>query len=324
MSEEKKEKLIPLSEAAAIAGYAPEHLNLCARKNRLKAEKLGRNWYTTISDLNSFVVKYDKRGDKRKKAEQYLADHAADFSAPEKEAGGTRSMNMGAGKIFSGRRFFAQASVIALAIVFAGIVQSGKISKEKMAEFFGNDNPIWAEGAEDGFLSGEAKAVVLGEADERKADVEKISTAYASENFQAKEIRMGGSVGILSLADDLVPLEISGVKGESFRKGEDSEAKILVTWSTSKPARTKITFAKFDGQGEKVFEEKFYDKSHAAVLARADLGIAYHYQISARDKSGNEKKSNTFAIYSGAREVSVFDVIAQAANDIFGWTTKMR
>jgi len=41
------EQFIPLSEASKYAGVTPEHLNLLVREGKLKAEKLGRNWFTT-------------------------------------------------------------------------------------------------------------------------------------------------------------------------------------------------------------------------------------------------------------------------------------
>ena len=162
----------------------------------------------------------------------------------------------------------------------------------------------------------------LFKTDEKNISSPAGQTAYASENYQAKEIRFGG-LGISALAEDLGQLEIEDIKSESFLKGEEGESKILVVYSTNKPARTKISFAKADGQGEKTFEEKFYDKSHAVVLPRADSGTTYHYEITARDRSGNEKKSGTFAIYSGKKEMSIFDIIAGAFRDVFGWTGKV-
>ncbi|MFA6918488.1 MAG: helix-turn-helix domain-containing protein, partial [Candidatus Gracilibacteria bacterium] len=49
-------ELIPLAEAAKLTGYTPEYLNLLSRKGKLKAEKIGRNWYTKTEWVNSFLA----------------------------------------------------------------------------------------------------------------------------------------------------------------------------------------------------------------------------------------------------------------------------
>jgi hypothetical protein len=54
MTESPGERLIPLSEAAKLAGVTPEHLNLLARKERLRAQKIGRNWFTTKKWLDDY------------------------------------------------------------------------------------------------------------------------------------------------------------------------------------------------------------------------------------------------------------------------------
>ena len=49
-------KFISLSEAAKLTGYTPEYLNFRCRKGLLKAEKIGRNWHTTIEWVNEFLA----------------------------------------------------------------------------------------------------------------------------------------------------------------------------------------------------------------------------------------------------------------------------
>lgn len=46
--------LIPLSEAAKIAGCTPQHLNLLAREGKLNAKKVGRNWFTKKTWLDQY------------------------------------------------------------------------------------------------------------------------------------------------------------------------------------------------------------------------------------------------------------------------------
>lgn len=52
---ENKEKLISLFEAAKHSPYDQEYLSLRARNGRLKAQKVGRKWYTTREWLNEYI-----------------------------------------------------------------------------------------------------------------------------------------------------------------------------------------------------------------------------------------------------------------------------
>lgn len=49
------EELIPLSEAAAISGLTQEHLALLARRGRLAARKVGRDWLTTQAAVEAYL-----------------------------------------------------------------------------------------------------------------------------------------------------------------------------------------------------------------------------------------------------------------------------
>lgn len=50
-----EEELIPLSEAAAISGLSVKHLGLLARRGRLRARKIGRNWVTTTEAVAGYL-----------------------------------------------------------------------------------------------------------------------------------------------------------------------------------------------------------------------------------------------------------------------------
>ena len=43
----EQEELISISEAAAISGLSLKHLGLLARRGKLRARKIARNWVTT-------------------------------------------------------------------------------------------------------------------------------------------------------------------------------------------------------------------------------------------------------------------------------------
>lgn len=44
-----------MAEAARVTPYEQEYLSLLARRGELQAEKIGRNWYTTVEWLNNYL-----------------------------------------------------------------------------------------------------------------------------------------------------------------------------------------------------------------------------------------------------------------------------
>ncbi len=65
-----EERLISLREAAALSGLSHAHLRWLARKGKLQATRMGRDWFTTEKavDLylnNEEVRKYDPYKRKR-------------------------------------------------------------------------------------------------------------------------------------------------------------------------------------------------------------------------------------------------------------------
>ena len=48
-------ELLSLKEAAEISPYSADYLNLLARKGKLKARKIGRDWLITKADLLEYL-----------------------------------------------------------------------------------------------------------------------------------------------------------------------------------------------------------------------------------------------------------------------------
>jgi hypothetical protein len=55
------EELISLSEAAALSGLSPTHLNHLARRGLLRARKVARNWVTTRAAVEEYLGDRQKR-----------------------------------------------------------------------------------------------------------------------------------------------------------------------------------------------------------------------------------------------------------------------
>ncbi len=50
-------ELLSLKEAAELSPYSPDYLNLLARKGKLKARKIGRDWLVARGDLLDYLKK---------------------------------------------------------------------------------------------------------------------------------------------------------------------------------------------------------------------------------------------------------------------------
>jgi excisionase family DNA binding protein len=49
------QELLSLKDAAELTPYSPDYLNLLARKGKIRARKIGRDWLITKSDLFDYL-----------------------------------------------------------------------------------------------------------------------------------------------------------------------------------------------------------------------------------------------------------------------------
>src|SRR4030042_870932 len=54
---DKQQQFISMLEAAKSCAYSQEYLSLLARRGKLFARKMGRNWYTTRESLDEYLKK---------------------------------------------------------------------------------------------------------------------------------------------------------------------------------------------------------------------------------------------------------------------------
>ena len=57
-----KHELISLAEAAKRYGFSTSYLRRLARKGRLNAKKVGRDWVTTPAEVEEYIRSREKRG----------------------------------------------------------------------------------------------------------------------------------------------------------------------------------------------------------------------------------------------------------------------
>lgn len=145
----------------------------------------------------------------------------------------------------------------------------------------------------------------------------------ASENYQVGQIILGGDVGLLSQGDELTELAIADIRGETLGSKNQNEGRALITWKTSKAANSTLRFGKTaGGSSEKTIEEDGFGMTHSAVLSNLDLASTYLYTVVARDRYGNEVSSESHAVYTGTKVVSLFELIVNALQEVFGWAVK--
>lgn len=142
---------------------------------------------------------------------------------------------------------------------------------------------------------------------------------YESENFKAGEIVIGGELQFLVDEDEVGALTIENIRGEAFTEKNKQEVKLVVTWTTNKLSQAAVRYSKGIGQTERSVDETDYSYSHSVIISGLDPASTYLYTIDAGDRYGNRLKSEPHAVFTGARTVSLFDLIAGAIGEVFGW-----
>lgn len=351
-TKEKTNELLSLSQAAHMSGYTPEYFNLLSRKKKLKAEKIGRNWYTKKEWVDEFLAtvstgensnladfseddKTEKKDTENFSMEEDLQNENNDKINETKIA---EEEKIGQKEFFSGEskkskfekietksdwnKIFAAAAsaIILLPLVFAGT----QVAKKFVSDYKNNSELVsLSEKQNENFgqqivNENSIKGEVAGETTVA-ADKNKI--ILASENYKINNINIGGNIMVLANGENQ-PLQVDNIKSESFVDAKNNEAKLVVSWQTNKMAISELGYSKNGGQDFETLGENSYGFNHSAVVAGLDPGTSYVYQIKCKDRWANENNSDYFGIYTSSKPVSVFDLISNAVGEVFGWAIK--
>ncbi|MBP6889664.1 MAG: hypothetical protein KBC83_04545 [Candidatus Moranbacteria bacterium] len=170
----------------------------------------------------------------------------------------------------------------------------------------------------------EKKPVVQTQQDQMETEKPLTEARYQSENFRAESIVIGGEAELFVPEDDLSPLEITDIRGEAFTEKNKQEVRLTVTWQTNKLSQAEIEYAKGSGQTPKVAREEGFGISHSIIIPGLDQASTYVYVIKSEDRFGNAVSSEQHAVYTGSKTVSLFDLIADAVGEVFGWAVKKK
>lgn len=143
-----------------------------------------------------------------------------------------------------------------------------------------------------------------------------------SENYRVTQVKFGGNVVIENGRSRDAKLEIFQVKSENIISQEDEEPRILISWKTNKEAISTVSYAKSDGTGAVNISEGAYGYDHTILLKNMEFSTIYTYKIEVKDKWGNKADTEYFSAYTGDKSESIFDLITNAVEDVFGWAMK--
>ncbi len=147
--------------------------------------------------------------------------------------------------------------------------------------------------------------------------------ALKSENYMLGQVVVGGDATLASAdSQELGPLEISAVRGEAFMSKDKKDVNVLITWKTTKFTMGVVSYGKNGSNASKTLAEDGYGRNHSIILSGLEQSSAYVYTIAAKDRSGNEVATDSYAVYTGAKSTSLFDLISNAVSDTFGWAIK--
>lgn len=326
---EKKTKFISLSKAAKEIGRTSEYLNFLVRQGKFKAEKLGRNWYTQREWIDEFLAILNTPKNKPVKKKQ---SRKKDFSGSLKvvlikQPASLEEKNLQTDPLttLGTKTFWPQLiTKISFLLVFFVVFFSGLsfASWFLQKKEFSPERFSW-DITEDTFLRQNEKGIAEPQKGKVKGEEATGATSAiaTSENFRLKEFSFGGIV-LASANEENLPLEITDFKTKVFLSKDGSESQALISWRTNKLAISEIQYAKINSLAEKKLQEENYAFNHSVILTNLDLGSTYTLTVQAQDRWTNKQTSDKFSIYTGAKAVSVFDLIVKEMNAVFGWAMK--
>ncbi len=146
--------------------------------------------------------------------------------------------------------------------------------------------------------------------------------SFMSQNYHSPQITFGGDAITVPSGEQAIAPDILDLRSELLLVKNDQQVKFLLSWKTNKPCVSSIAYSKEGQSEEKTVSEDSYGFIHSVEIAPLSYSTSYSYIVTARDKWGNEKQSDKLAFYTGAPNVSIFDLLGGAFKEMFGWAGK--
>lgn len=124
-------------------------------------------------------------------------------------------------------------------------------------------------------------------------------------------------------AEDTRAPKISDLKIETDIRGSGGEARgqVIVSWRTDEPATSQVAFAKgrTDELSNRSSQDTRLTTEHVVVVSDLTTSSIYQVQAVSADKAGNESSSDAQTAIIGRGTDSIFSVIFNALQAIFGF-----
>ena len=111
--------------------------------------------------------------------------------------------------------------------------------------------------------------------------------------------------------------------------GKNTKVQTIISWRTNEPSTSRVYYQKgVIGKDQELSEitklDTNYTKKHVVVITKFDPGTAYSFRAESIDSGGNASLSKIHTVLTPRQKESVFQVIMNNMEDIFGWVGEMR
>lgn len=118
--------------------------------------------------------------------------------------------------------------------------------------------------------------------------------------------------------------KIDKVKIDILPLGESDEyAQAIISWTTNKPATTKIEYDEgvLGGKYSKSsIEDSSLNNSHTVIIKDLNPASTYHFRIVSKDKRANASNSQDYTFVTPTKEKSILQLIIKSLEETFSWT----
>jgi hypothetical protein len=200
--------------------------------------------------------------------------------------------------------------------IFAGLALSASLALVALAIFVLIDmriNSHFTEGETTSVSNEKSSGKVLGE------EGNPPSQFFTSQNFRSPQIYFGGEAITFPSGQQSVSPDILDLRSELLTTKNEQQVKFLLKWRTNKPSLSSVEYMREGQTGGKNISEDGYGYIHSAEISPLNFSTSYSYIVHVKDKWGNETQSEKLTFYTGAPNVSIFDLLGGAFKDMFGW-----
>jgi len=140
-----------------------------------------------------------------------------------------------------------------------------------------------------------------------------------SENYRLATISVGGDTEIYLSREQNIPLEIYNISYRVMSEDNGEKTNMLINWRTNKPSQGSVFYRKHSDQDFRSKQEEENNVEHSLILENLEPETTYIFYVTGIDEWGQNQESEKYAMYSGERLASLFDLLEEAFGETFGW-----